>query len=112
MWSASGRDDISIISAWCAGKLASRGGAVIGLKMDGKSEPCETTNCGRYVGSWTGSIQKACRGISSLQAQMVTGAWSEGPYASEGDSFDHSCDCLVGRVIGIYAPSFEEPSRG
>ncbi|OAE39613.1 S24/S26 family peptidase [Brucella intermedia] len=47
-----------------------------------------------------------------LKAQMATGAWSEGPYASEGDSFDHLCDCLIGRVIGIYAPSFEEPNRG
>ncbi len=42
-----------------------------------------------------------------FRAQALTGSWSEGPYASEGDSFDHLCECLVGKVIGIYQPSDE-----
>jgi len=46
-----------------------------------------------------------------LKTQKTTGAWSEGPYASEGSSYEHLCQCLVGSVIGIYQPTFDEPTR-
>jgi hypothetical protein len=47
-----------------------------------------------------------------IEANLRTGAWLEGPYRTAGPSFDHLCNCLVGRIIGIYEPRFEEPKRG
>lgn len=46
-----------------------------------------------------------------LTAHCAAGAWMEGPYDDEGRSFDHLCNCLVGSVIGLYVPTFEEPKR-
>lgn len=32
------------------------------------------------------------------------GAWTEGPYAGHGTSWDHLRSCLVGCIIGLYGP--------
>lgn len=37
-----------------------------------------------------------------LRVHTEVGGWSEGPYGTEGRSYDHLCDCLMGMVIGIY----------
>ncbi|MEJ5087125.1 hypothetical protein [Brucella pseudogrignonensis] len=42
-----------------------------------------------------------------MLAQKITGAWAEGPYATEGQSYEHLCNCLIGTVIGIYQSDFE-----
>lgn len=49
----------------------------------------------------------------AISAHVAAGGWTEGPYREgEGSmSFQHLRNCLVGRVIGIYAPKFEEPKR-
>lgn len=46
-----------------------------------------------------------------FEANRLTGAWTEGPYQDGGTSYDHLCNCLVGCVIGLHAPQFEEPRR-
>ena len=48
-----------------------------------------------------------------LETQINAGGWSEGPYNDDPDSvsYQHLCHCLVGRVIGIYEPTFEGPTR-
>ena len=46
-----------------------------------------------------------------IAAHNAIGAWTEGPYRDDGPSYDHLRNCLVGRVIGIYAPKFEGPTR-
>lgn len=47
-----------------------------------------------------------------ITAHNLAGGWTEGPYGPEGSpSYDHLCNCLVGRVIGLLEPDFEGPLR-
>lgn len=53
----------------------------------------------------------AARAVASTQGGMLSLAglaWSEGPYRSDDGYLESK---LVGCVIGIYAPNFEEPKR-
>lgn len=49
---------------------------------------------------------------AAIEINNRTGAWVEGPYQDAGKSYDHLCSIIVGSVIGIYAPTFEGPTRG
>lgn len=46
--------------------------------------------------------------MALISANVRLGAWTEGPYAGHGQSWDHLRSCIVGCIIGLYAG--DEPS--
>jgi hypothetical protein len=59
----------------------------------------------------TGWWANACNRPRSYNPDLRAVSGADGPYAMEGEGLDYLCDKLVGQVVGILEPAFEEPKR-